>query len=488
MKYTTILLIALLLGATSCEDFLKEEPTSFINPATFFKTPADAEAAVVAGYDFYGGFNPATFGWNRDFTFEAMHDDFVVRPLGNPNNIGEQALYRDFNSANDNVFQVYNNFFEGMNTFGVTVDGISGMDDFQDKNTLIAEAKFLRAFSYFVLVRLFGRVPLIQNTLLASEVESIPRASSADEVYDLIISDLEAGVDDLWEEAPAPGRATRWAAMSLLAKVYLTRQNWNEAATLAARVINESPHRLLPVYADVFSDQNENNEESIFEIQMAIDGERSNQVGNWPRGIGPDGNSDFFQGPNWGGVYVASDDLLASFEEGDVRRDLISTSVTRSDGTLIEFNADGITPNYPLKRVSSAFIEGTESNNNSGYNFIFMRLAEVYLIAAEAENEANGPGNAAAYINPVRERVGLAPLAGLSQEEFRQAVRDERRHELYDERTRLFDLLRWGNLVERTMAVKPDAQIEPFHTLWPIPQSAIDRNPALQGDQNSGYN
>ncbi len=488
MKYTTILLIALLLGATSCEDFLKEEPTSFINPATFFKTPADAEAAVVAGYDFYGGFNAATFGWWRDFVFEAIHDDFIVRPLGNANNVNEQAVYRDFNPATDNLFQVYNSFFEGMNTFAVTVDGISGMDDFQNKNTLIAEAKFLRAFSYFVLVRLYGRVPLIEKTLLANEVESIPRSSSTDEIYALIISDLEAGVEELWEEAPAPGRATKWAAMALLAKVHLTRQNWNEAARLAARVINESPHRLLPVYADVFSDQNENNEESIFEIQMAIDSERSNQVGNWPRGIGPDGNSDFFQGPNWGGVYVASDDLLASFEEGDVRRDLIATSVTRSDGTLIEFFADGITPNYALKRVPSAYIEGTESNNNSGYNFIFMRLAEVYLIAAEAENEANGPGSASAYINPVRERAGLAPLAGLSQEDFRQAVRNERRHELYDERTRLFDLLRWGNLVERTMAVKPDAQIEPFNTLWPIPQSAIDRNPALRGDQNPGYN
>ena len=161
--------------------------------------------------------------------------------------------------------------------------------------------------------------------------------------------------------------------------------------------------------------------------------------------------------------------------------------MVRSDGTVIPFFADGATPYYLLKRAPSAYIEGLESNNNSGYNFIYMRLAEVYLIAAEAENEANGPANAYQYINPVRERAGLAPLSGLSQKQFRTAVRNERRHELYDERKRLFDLLRWGNLVERTLLVKPEAQVQPFHTLWPIPQSATNRNPALQSDQNPGY-
>lgn len=487
-KIIYIWLTAWAFVMSGCDDFLREEPTSFINPSTFFKTEADATAAVVAGYDFYGGFNATTYGWWRDFVFEALHDDFVIRQLGNSNNIREQSLYRDFNSSNDNFSQVYSNFFEGINTFCVAIDGISGMEDFQNKNTLIAEAKFLRAFSYFTLVRLFGRVPIISKSLAADEVREIPRASSTDEVYSLIISDLEAGATDLWATAPAPGRATRWAAMALLAKVHLTIGNWEESAALAKQVIDESPHMLLPVFADVFRDDNENNAESIFEIQMAIGDERSNQVGNWPRGIGPDGNGDFFQGPNWGGLYIASDDFVNSFEEGDVRRNLISTSYTRSDGMVIEFNADGDEANYPLKRVPNLYLEGIESNNNSGYNFIYLRMAEVYLIAAEAENEANGPTNAYQFINPVRVRAELLPLSGLSQEEFRTAIRNERRHELYDERTRYFDLLRWGIVIERTLAVKPEAEIQEFHTLWPIPQSAIDRNPALRNDQNPGYN
>lgn len=361
------------------------------------------------------------------------------------------------------------------------------MDDFANKDALIAEAKFMRAFSYFTLVRLFGRVPLIKNSLEADEVKEIPRSTTEEEVYDLIISDLEAGVANGWETAPAPGRATKWAAMSLLAKVHLTLGNWTQAAQLAKRVIAESDHVLLPVYKDILSDKNENNAESIFEFQFRLEDERANQVGNWPRGIGPQQNKDYFMGPNWGGVYIATPDFLNSFEAGDVRRELISQSVTRSDGLVIEFYADGEPANYPLKRVPSKYIEGIESNNNSSYNFVFLRLGEVYLIAAEAENEANGPADAYKYINPIRNRAGLADLSGLTKEQFRTAVRNERRHELYDERCRYFDLLRWGIVVERTLAVKPTAQIKDYHTKWPIPLSAIDRNPALEGDQNPGY-
>ncbi|WKN44033.1 RagB/SusD family nutrient uptake outer membrane protein [Tunicatimonas pelagia] len=482
-----LIAFALVTASVGCDDFLEEDPQSFINPGNFFQTESDAQAAAIACYDFYGSGNPVTFGWWRDFTYEALHDDFVLRALGNANNVREQAFYRDFGPATGNISDAYFSHFRGINAFNVAIDGISGMEEFEGKSALVAEAKFLRAYSYFILVRLFGRIPLIEEPLGVNEVREIPRSASVEPVYDLIIADLNEGVNNLWETAPAPGRATRWAAMGLLAKVYLTRENWGEATSLAAQVINEGPHELLPVYADIFSDRNENNAESIFELQMEIELERANQVGNWPRGIGPAGGDDFFLGPNWGGVYIASDDLLESFEPGDARRDLISTSVTKADGTLVEFFADGAEPNYPLKRVPSSYIEGTESNNNSGYNYIYLRLGEVYLMAAEAENEANGPADAYQYINVVRERAGLPPLAGLSSEAFRTAVRAERRHELYDERKRYFDLLRWGNLVERTLAVKPEALIQDFHTLWPIPQSAADRNPALRGDQNVGY-
>ncbi len=487
MNKASFIIGTLLLLASGCDDFLAEEPVSFINPNTFFQTAADADAAVVAGYDFYGGFNPGTFGWWRDYTFEVVSDDFVNRPLGNSNNARELALYNDFLPSTVLIESVYTNHVEGLNNYTIAIDGIENMESFGGQAALVAEAKYLRAYSYFHLVRLFGRVPVIEEPLTIEEVTEVPRAGSVDEVYDLIIRDLEAGVADLPEAAIAPGRATRWAAMALLAKVHLTRENWSEAATLAARVIAESPHELLPVYTDIFSDNNENNAESIFEIQMLLGDERSNQVGNWPRGVGSDGSKDFFLGPNWGGLYIATQNLLDSFEPNDARRNLIATSVTRSDGTLIEFNADGEEPHYALKRVPNSYIEGVEANNNSSYNYIYMRLGEVYLIAAEAENEANGPGNAYAFINPIRTRAGLEPLSGLNQEQFREAVRNERRHELYDERKRYFDLLRWGNVVQRTREVKPTASIKDHNVLWPIPQDAVDRNPALQGDQNPGY-
>jgi len=481
-----ILFLILACSVFSCEDFLREEPRSFINPSTFFQTESDAEAAVFAGYDRFGGNISVTYGHHQDWIYEIVTDDFVTRPLGNPNQARGIANYTDFLPSTSSLKNAYLRHFNGINTFCVAVDGISGMEDFPNKNKLISEAKFLRAYAYFILVRLWGKVPLVDKSLEAAEVREMPRVP-VDEIYELIIGDLTTGVNDGWESAPMPGRATKWAAMSYLAKVHLTRENWGEAVELAARVISESPHELLQDYEAVFSAYNENNAESIFELQFQSDVERSNQVGSWPRGVNADRTEDWFLGPNWGGVYIASDDFLNSFEDNDYRKTLVSTSVTRNDSTVINFWADGAPPYYPIKRLPETFVNREESNNNSSYNFISMRLAEVYLIAAEAENEANGPANAYQYINPIRERVGLEPLSGLTKEQFREAVRNERRHELFDERKRIYDLLRWGNLVERVSAADTTAQVQSHHMLWPIPQEAIDRNPALAGDQNPGY-
>ncbi|MFH5834109.1 RagB/SusD family nutrient uptake outer membrane protein [Halalkalibaculum sp. DA384] len=480
-----VMVLSILIMGLGCENFLQEEPKSFIGPSTFFQTPADAEAAVIAGYDELGAFNPGTFGWWRAWTFEILNDDWDTRPEVAANNSRNLGRYITFDPDAPLLASVYDSWIHGMNTFSTAIDGINEMEDFDGKQALIAEAKFLRAYHYFVLVRLFGPVPIIDQALGAEEARNLPRAGSEEEVYELIISDLDAGVQDLPEQAVAPGRATRWAAMGLLAKVHLTLENWSEAAQLAQSVIQNSPHQLLEEYTQIFSEDNENNSESIFEIQMEVGNERSNQVGQWPRGIGANGDQDYFLGPNWGGVYIATQDLLDDFESGDERRALIDTMVTRNDGTEIIFNADGATPWYSLKRVPSAYIEGREANNNSGYNFIYLRLGEIYLIAAEAENEVNGPGNAYQYINPVRERAGLSPLSGLTQQEFRQAVRKERRTELFDERKRLFDLYRWGTVIERVNEARPDAQIQSHHTLWPIPTNALDNNPQLT--QNPGY-
>ncbi|WP_299546869.1 RagB/SusD family nutrient uptake outer membrane protein [Seonamhaeicola sp.] len=479
----------MLLGS-SCDSFLEETPTSFISPDNFFATEADAEAAVVACYNKLGAGNKGTHGDWRDWIFEYINDDFKSRPASGTINV---SLFISMVPEEPMIFESYRSFTSGLNTFNSAIEGIGAMEDFNQKEALISEAKFIRAYIYFHLVRLWGRVPLYENVLTAEEALSLERVDNIDKIYTLIVEDLEYAVANLPEVQTLEGRATKWAAMSLLSKVYLTQENWTNAAQLAKEVIDQGPHSLLENYGDVFDDANENNNESIFEIQMQIGVEKSNQVANWPRGIGATGADDYFLGPNWGGVYIATDDLLNDFEAGDDRRNYIATSVVRSDGTLIEFNADGLTPNYSIKRTPTAYIEGLESNNNSSYNFIYLRLADVYLMAAEAENEVNGPSGALMYINEVRNRAGLAnlevvnPSASVDQSIFREAVRKERRTELYDERHRLFDLLRWGNLVSNVQAARPDVSIQPHHVLWPIPVSAILNNPGLEGDQNPGY-
>lgn len=498
MKKYNKYIISLILVVTQivffgCDSFLEPEAKGFINPASFFKNEADAEAAVLSGYRTFGSDIPGSFGWHRDFVFEVMHDDFIVRPnVYNLNNVGRDSEFIDFTPTRGPIEWGFYNVGI-INTFSWAIDGISGIEDFARKNELIAEAKFLRAYNYFIMVRLFGGLPVIEKSLVnADEASNIPRKSK-EEVYDLIIRDLTAGTSDLPPTNMA-GRPTKYSAMGLLSQVYLTLGQWSDAASWAKKVINESDRILLPSVWDPFNAYEENTAESLFEIQYKLEVQRANQVGNWPRGIGVNSDQDYFLGPNWGGIYVATNDLLSDFEEGDIRREMIATQVTRDNGEVCYFNADNLVPNYPIKRVSRKYINGEEANNNSSYNFIALRLAEIYLIAAEAENEANGPVNALQYINPIRNRAGLPnlqdsnPAAANSQDAFRTAVRKERRTELFDERVRYFDLLRWGTLVERVKAVKPNAQIQPHHVLWPIPQYVFERNEGMsEEDQNPGY-
>ncbi|MCK0144328.1 RagB/SusD family nutrient uptake outer membrane protein [Arenibacter sp. F26102] len=489
-SFLTYILIFSFFG---CDNFLETEPRSFINPSTFFNTESDAEAAVLGGYRTFGSGISGSFGWHQDFQLAAMSDDFTVRPLANPNDVDRNAKFIDFNPTRGPQNLYYQ--VGAINTFSWSIDGISGMPEFPNKQALIAESKFLRAYNYFIMVQLFGGVSIIDKALeTPEEASNIPRGT-VDEVYDLIVSDLITGSEELPETSPQPGRPSKYTAMALLAKVYLTKGEWTDAASWAKRVINESDRELLPSIWHVFDDSNENNQESLFEIQYEIELQRANQVGNWPRGIGANADKDYFLGPNWGGVYIASEDLISDFEQGDERRNMIATEVPNAAGEVLTFNADGATPNYSIKRTPSAYINGLESNNNSSYNFIALRLADVYLIAAEAENEVNGPGSALQYINPVRNRAGLSnievtnPVVSSDKSAFRSAVRKERRTELFDERVRYFDLLRWGTLVERVLAVTPDAQIQPHHVLFPIPQDVFERNDGVNAatDQNPGY-
>ncbi|HEX8376694.1 MAG TPA: RagB/SusD family nutrient uptake outer membrane protein [Pedobacter sp.] len=389
------------------------------------------------------------------------------------------------------------------------------------KEQFVGEAKFLRAFSYFQLVRVFGGVPIHTEEIKASSEVNKPRASVA-EVYALIETDLA----DAIEKLPAtgfgggqgrgnePGRATKWSAMALLADVYLTQKKYDLARTTALAVINNNGGKSLnPRYVDNFPARTaanpvvavgpENTQESLFEIQFQTQaGSAANgnvgtgntfSGGMGPAGITVDGRGGIQQyrptdsdpgNSTSTGIFFG---LLQAYEAGDVRVDVNFSRAGNLSGAVI-----------PL---THKYYENRNAAGNG--NFPIYRMAEMYLIYAEAVNEL-GVLDAAGleYVNRLRRRAAGATsltaarptgpvadfAAGQSQAVYRELIRNERRRELAMENKRWFDLIRYGFDYAKDALVTKQSRTN-FNEnkfLFPIPRIEFTNNPNL-GAQNPGY-
>jgi hypothetical protein len=303
----------------------------------------------------------------------------------------------------------------------------------------------------------------------------------AGQVYSRIVEDLIAAQNALPVSYPASekGRATKGAAQSLLAKVYLTQGEWSLAAEKAKEVMDAKTYDLWENYADVFNIANENGKEDIFSIQFR------------GGGIGEGSLYSEFWAPQSAGLTplggqgdIAAEPLFyESFRADDDRRRVtfLTQYTNPRTGQTVSYPSAGLRQPACWKYFD-ATSTGWNQNNN---NWPFLRFADVLLMYAEAVNEVTGPSaDAYAAINRVRKRAKLPDLtAGLSQQAFRDSVLEERSYELSFEGHRWFDLVRRGRLVETMQALgKPVTQ---KHTLYPIPATQIILNPALK--QNPGY-
>ena len=366
------------------------------------------------------------------------------------------------------------------------------------------EAKFLRAWMYFNLVRLWGPTFKVTARTGADEARHMQR-STAEEIYDLIESDLQDIVNGGLLPVTMPdnelGRADLKAAKAMLAKVYMTRYKAGETGYAAALPLledvvtacgNPSGGAAMVPYAQVFSKDNECNAEIIFAVRY-----KSGNVG-----IGSPFTTLFSPLNNGGNVAIGSpkhynfpsDNLIAAYETGDLRKDvtLKESYYNATTGLIIE----GASGRYCCKYLDPDMSTEYDAEND----WPVIRLADVMLLYAEASNELSGPSDAALKpLNAIRERAGLAgyTLADLSSKyAFRMAVRSERRVELAMENQRWFDLLRWGTAVPTVnnfyqtevffsgynYVVNP---IEQWQTLLPIPTSVININDEVA--QNPGY-
>jgi hypothetical protein len=369
------------------------------------------------------------------------------------------------------------------------------------KQQTIGEAKFIRAYGYFMLGRLFGRVPLIDTVLSnGTSQNNIPQATPAT-LLAFIESDLQFAAATLplnWDVKFA-GRATRGAANGLLAKVYLYQQKWQQAMDAANQVISSGQYDLSTSYDKIFREEGENSKESVFEVQATASAAIPSANGvQYAQIQGIRGAGIWDQGWGWN---TPSTYLEAAYETGDPRKNrtimYTSTSTTTYQTIYGENLPVGLpNPRYNNKVYTNPSLRAS-IGNRFGYwmNLRVLRYADVVLMYAEAANEVGGTNNITAARNALnsiraRARAGnnavLPDVTTTDQATLRTAIRQERRVELAMEHERFFDIVRWG-IAQATMnaAGKPNFNGS-RDVLLPIPQTQIDLSAGVL-TQNPGY-
>jgi len=481
MKITvriSILLLPFLLITSGCEDFLQKDPQGELTQEEFPVSQSDALLATNAVYSTIRDWGYHSGGYP---ILDIMSDD--AHKGSNPNDqLSTVGPYDKFThiTTQDGLDRWWSTLYEGIKRANVVITKVPPIQmDTVLRNRYVAEAKFLRGLYYFDLVRAWGGVPLVTSLNPPLKVER----STKEEIYDLIVSDLLYAAKNLVEKSAMGnediGRVTRGAAKSLLAKVFLFRGDFVNAEKYALEVINSDEYELEVVFANANSKLGEHGVESIFEVgALEVEGSGGNQYANTQGVRGS---------PNRGwGFNRPSLNLRNSFETGDPRLNgsIIDLGETL-DGVLIL--GDGTTPDETLDASNNVvevecynqkvWYPGTNTITQWGHNRRLIRYADVLLIAAEALNENDKPGEALVYLNQVRKRARegnssiLPDIMEMNKDALRDVILNERRHELAMEGHRFWDLVRTG---KAPSVLGPLGFVAGKHDLLPIPQNEID--------------
>ncbi|MFZ4542911.1 MAG: RagB/SusD family nutrient uptake outer membrane protein [Saprospiraceae bacterium] len=485
---SSLLFLLTFIGCT--KEFLDRKPLGQLTSDTFFSTSAQAVESVNAIYQQLRVWETHAFGFLG--CTDIMSDD--ADKGSTPNDGIYQSDLDNFIHTPDNpsVVAVWTGYFQGISRCNIAIDKIPAIAmDANLKSRLIAEAKFLRAYYYFNLVRWFGELPLITKPL--STTEFVQKRVPAKDIYQQIVKDLTEAAAVLPEKskyaASDMGRITKGAANGYLAKVYLTMGDFSNAELLATTVINSKEYSLFPSYYDQFLIENENCSESIFEIQATLINAETLGSAQWNQIQGVRGT------PNLGwGFNRPSDNLIAAFEPGDPRREatILYVGEVLPDGSaIVEDNPETFGERYNQKAWTPQHIGFQE---NSPGNIRIFRYADLLLIAAEAMNENGKSAEAISIVNQIRKRARgslpanlvLKELVSQGKDADRQAIWKERRVELALEQHRWFDLIRQKRAAEVMQLVGKTNFVKGKHELLPIPQTEIDiSNNTLT--QNFGY-
>ena len=511
-SFLGLLSLGLIAIIFSCsEDILEQQNNNATSTANFGTSAEQVRSAI------NGAFHPVTgtFFWGRIVHTGALlrSDEFNVFPFGSNTAMSTFQGNPGDRWATEPWQELYKSIAR-CNNIIINSDADAIGDEY---NSLVGQAYFLRAFDYWYLVNLYGNVPLITD--LPDLDNLLVNQASPQDVWNQIIADLEMAESMLpmsWDGENL-GRPTSGAAAALKGKSYLYMGQWSQAATALNSLVGR--YSLLPAaqFGDNFSTTNENNMESVFELQFlgqanfvwGSDIPQTGTMGNYHIDYAPPTKSpdrSHVVNPWLRDLFEANGDTFRRNET--LAYDYPGATGYGGEAYNTDFAGDitvandaGVPAIFSKKYTGMDLGARTEVDflgTNVGNNWRVIRYADVLLMLAEALNEDGNTSQAMMFVNMVRERAGsgLAPLStGLSQVDARQAIIDERAMELAGEGHRFFDLVRWGladDYLGATSLHGPHPkslsggtfQTGKHELIW-IPNSERDANPNLQ--QNPGY-
>jgi hypothetical protein len=489
--------MSMVLGSCSDEWLNDIEPQGKLLEVNFYSTEDEITSSLVAVYNTFK--NQYWQGvWSSYYIFSSLGSDDAVAHGGGRSDRPEFWDIQDYlvSPLNTALEPLWNRSYYGIYRANVIIDrvDVTENDNFPG---MVAEAKMLRAYFYFDLVRFFGEVPLIDHVLTADEY--FQEKKSVEDIYTLIVQDLKEAIPDLPTTRTGGDRyrMTKYAAMGLLGKVYvymaspltdMGNEYYDLAATQLKKVIDEGPYDLEENYNDIWWYNNEFNKETLIEISYGL----SDLSERWDNGADATGNViQQLCGPR--GFNGGNDTLKAGWGFDMVRQDLVDQYRAQGDSvrlhgtalaewqmaewgyTITERNED-YSGYFTNKRVTWSALNPTGGTWAWGNNERVLRLGDIYLLLAEALNQGSGSdADARGYVNTIRARAGLTTTIediessmGLS---LYEAIKLERRLELAQEGNRYFDVIRWGDAGKYLVPLGFTVNKNEF---FPIPQSEID--------------
>jgi starch-binding outer membrane protein, SusD/RagB family len=488
----TFAFLLLTTAFCSCKKYLDQNPISNQSTNTFFKNESDIDQALTGVYNSLLGF-PDVNNYNLS---ECHTNNYYL------SSVDAQRDYYSINhfEVNPQLAMLETSWTNSYRLIGRAnqildvIDDITFLDDTK-KQREKAEAKFLRAYAYFELVKLFGGVPLIDHKVSSTEVLNYPRVA-ADTIYNFIFSELQSAADALpykYATASDKGRVTKLSALGLLGKAHMfvagypfnKTEHFTTAKTILKQVLDQETVNwtFAPTYAELFKAANDN-KYHLFEVQHI--------AGNLGYGspipgevVPTDMTTTLLP---YGSYYIGgapSRDLINSYEPGDKRMFATIDTLYRNKSNA------WVRRDWVRKFLDSSVAATTKSNSDWPVNFPLLRSEDVMLLYAEAVNETSGPtAEAVAILNRIRTRAGLPATKPATADDFRLAMEQERRHEFAWEGIYWFDLVRTNrylDVLNPYLSKNYQKTIDAKKYVYPIPQAEMNIKPGLY-EQNDGYN